>query len=94
MTAEQILQIAQIIVSLATLGGIAFAVGRLYGRIDHLSEGQKEVKDALFGTNGNESAFLRRSEAELMRDQEVAEHAAFDKRLEDFNVRLGRVEHR
>ena len=73
----------QIVVSILTLAGVAFTIGRLVGRIDTMERVMNEVRDSLFGVNGGEGAFLRKSEARLMFETVNREHASFDDRLTD-----------
>jgi hypothetical protein len=47
MTPDQMLLFAQIGVSLATLGGLGFSIGRLYGRFDSFENRLEEFSDRL-----------------------------------------------
>lgn len=89
MSADQILQFTQIGVSLITLGGLAFSVGRIYGRIEGLEKGQSEIKVALFGQAGSGGAYIRRDEMTLLREAADREHEILHKAQDDL---LGRLE--
>lgn len=62
MTLTQSLQVAQILISVLTLGGVAFAMGRLVGRIDSFEKSLESLKKALFGNTGYDGAFVSRIE--------------------------------
>lgn len=94
MQADQALRWLQIAVSILTLGGVAFATGRLYGRIDTIHTTVTKMSDALFGVDGGKGAFISRIEADLLREGAMREHAEFDNRLTDLARRLGAVETR
>lgn len=93
-TLDQIGQALQILVSLTGFGGIAFTLGRMFGRIDNLERGQAAIHDALFKADEGRGSFLRRSEAELMLSNATQEHEAFDKRLTEISARIGKLEAR
>lgn len=89
---EQVLQAVQLVVLLSGFGGMAFSLGRVFGRIELLEKSQADVKSMLSGGEDGGGIFLRRSEATLMLSNSNQIHEAFDRRLEDFNNRLGRLE--
>jgi hypothetical protein len=85
---EQVLQWVQIVVSILTLAGVAFAVGRLVGRIDTVERAVNEIRDALFGAQQNgDGAFIRKTEVVLMLDSMNKQQAAFDDRLTEIASR-------
>lgn len=90
---NQVLQIVQLVVLLGGFGGLTFSLGRVFGRIERVEVGQTEMKAMLTGGEDGGGIFLRRAEAGLMIDSVNQQHAAFDRRLEEFNARLGAVEH-
>jgi len=90
----QLLTWIQIVVSLLTLAGLAFTAGRIFERLNSIQKEQGRVSVALFGEKGTDGAFLRRSEAETMLGHAVREHEAFDRRLGEFQERLGALEAR
>lgn len=94
MTLDQIWQALQILVSLTGFGGIAFTLGRMFGRIDNLERGQSAIQEALFKADDGRGTFLRRAEAEIMLKSANDQHESFDRRLEEFNHRLGSLEAR
>jgi len=44
---DSLVGIGTLLVSLVTLGGLGFGLGRLYGRVDSLEKGQHEIKRAI-----------------------------------------------
>ncbi len=79
--------VANLAVSLVTLAGLAFGMGRLYGRIEGLEKGQAEIKGALFGAPGVDGTFVRKSEVELMLEAQNSRVEGIADKLE----RLGEV---
>lgn len=94
MNTEQLLQFAQIGVSMLAFGGIIFGLGRLTERVAGIERSQLELKQALFGGDDQEGAFLRRAEAKLMLENATREHEAFDRRLTELTAKVGRMEKR
>ena len=92
--AGEILQWVQIGLSALTMLGGAFALGRVFERMTAFQEGQKEIKVALFGPDGQGGVFLRRAEAELMLQSANSQRAAQNSRLEELSTRLHAVEAR
>jgi len=94
VTPSDVLVGLQIVATLLGFGGIAFSLGRLYGRIDSVARIQQEMKEAMFGGEEQGGVFLRRAEGRLMMENANREHEAFDRRLGEFHERLGVLEQR
>jgi hypothetical protein len=92
MSPEQVLTGLQIVATLIGFGGVAFTLGRMYGRIDTIGKTQEKMEKALFGGDDYGGVFVRRAELELMMANDSQARLAFDKRLEEFHERLGIVE--
>lgn len=67
-------------VSLCTLLGVAYALGRILARFD-------AVEKAIFGGDDQQGIFLRRSEAEILLEKNNQEHEQFTKRLDGISAR-------
>lgn len=94
MNLESLAQGIQILVSLVGFGGIAFTLGRMFGRLDQVEKAQHDLFHALFEVDDGRGTFLRRSEAELMLQNADRARSAFDSRLNEFHERLGAIEGR
>lgn len=66
MTVEQYLQWAQLAVSVVTLLGGAFILGRLFERLSMLEDGFVELKRAIFGRDAQGGIFVRQTEFKLI----------------------------
>jgi hypothetical protein len=92
LSVDQMLQLVQIGVSVLTLGGVAFALGRVFERIALMQRDTAEIKGALFGTEAKEGIFLRRSEADLMQTNATQQHLEIDRRFAELGQRFSAFE--
>jgi len=90
MNLETMVGIGTLGVSLLTLGGAAFGLGRLYGRVDAVSSKQDEIYRSLFET----SQFVRRDTIEVIEQKDALQKAAFDQRLSEISERIAGIENR
>jgi len=92
MTTQENLQLAQLVLAVVGILGLAFALGRIYGRIEGLEKGLAEMKHSLFGLDGSEGAFVRQSTLRLILESKTREHGEFDRRLSDVGERVAQLE--
>ena len=91
---EQVLQWCQILLSILTLAGGAFTIGRVFERMANMQKDLDDFKLSLFGPYGDAGIFIRRSEADLLFKQADRARGEFDTRLSDLASRMGGLEQR
>jgi hypothetical protein len=93
VTIDQVLQLLEIGISVTTMAGGAFALGRVFERIERTQKDVSEIKGALFGTDAKEGVFLPRAEAKLM-FQSAMQREDLDRRFDLINNRLNVIDGR
>jgi len=98
---EQMLQIVQMGVSFLAFGGIVFGMGRMAERLNGVerSNGKTEIKldglkESLFGADGSDGVFLRRSEFREAIDTMIREREAQDRRMGEISHDIGGLRER